>query len=501
MFHGEAAELTFEPFGSYVYMVINSCAQQFGTMWSETNNIGWWADKDVSFCVPVKVYQQNGNRRQLISLATIVPFAYANSSRAVITDREVNGRNAAKAIITCPPDAWLGPRGPASSRKMLELQTQVFPALNAGQRSEMRTLIELEVQDSDEVGETSQRMMRTRARITGERWGKVLAYEGERLRRISKTKECMQTSALALELMTRENAFNVIYLKQYRDADDPDLFCYQAYINAVRHVHSVMEAQDLTDNVIIRLHKYPDHNIQGALGLKCQRMDSMGDSVVFVLEPSRPFWMRVQLNEELSQVLCSRTNIDELGDRDGVWRTDHPWFRRRNPPGWVTKNEKDEPFFRGNGRTSTGPNLWKHIQDTLNGTNYEKGSVWPSKTQASAEAWLRDALLSELKAMAVSRLKSKRPTSRLSKPTKTELVNANWRLVPMAQAKSTGDLFWFVEELHYALETKGAGRRNDNNRRRFTRRQAGSLVDRLEDVKAVIDSLLYEGAKALGDAS
>ena len=71
----------------------------------------------------------------------------------------------------------------------------------------------------------------------------------------------------------------------------------------------------------------------------------------------------------------------------------------------------------------------------------------------------------------------------------------------MAQAKSTGDLFWFVEELHYALETKGAGRRNDNNLRRFTRRQAGSLVDRLEDVKAVIDSLLYEGAKALGDAS
>jgi hypothetical protein len=493
---GEAPKLVFEPFGSYVYMVINSSDQQFGTMWSETNNIGWWADKDVSFCVPVKVYQESEDGRQLISLAAIVPFAYANSSRAVITDREVNGRNAAKAIITCPPDAWLGPRGPASSRKMLELETQVFPALNVGQKSELRTLIELEVQDPEDDSGISQRMLRTRARITGERWGKVLEYEAKRLRRIAETDQCRDATALALELMTRENAFNVIYLKQYRDAEEPDLFCYQAYINAVRQVHSVMEAQDITDNVVIRLHKYPDHNIQGALGLKCKRMDSKGESVVFVLEPSRPFWMRVQLNEELSQVLCSRTNIDGMRDKDIVWRTDHPWFRRQNPRGWRTKDEKDEPFFRGNGRTSTGPKLWESVRDSLKGRSYEKGSVWPNKTQASAEAWLRGALLSELepRVMAVQQLKSDKVISKLSKETRKQLDNAGFNLLAIAQAKSTTDLFWFVEELHYAFKRGVPALRNADKFRRFTRQEARSIIAGLEDVKALIDLLLYEGA-------
>jgi hypothetical protein len=488
---GEAMKLTFEPFGSYAYMVVKSCQQQLGTMWSETNNIGWWADKDVAFYVPVKVYQQRRNGRQLISLAVIAPFAYANSGRAVITDREVNGRNAAKAVITCPPDAWLGPRGPASCRKMLELQTQVFPALNVGQKSEMRTLIELEALEDPQI-DTSHLLVHTLDRIAGERWGKVLEYESERVRRISQTDECQRARALALELMTTQNAFNVIYLKQYRDAVDPNVFCYQAYVNSVRQVQSVVEIQDIYDPVTIRLHKYPDHDIRKALGLKCQRMDSKGDSVVFVLEPQRPFWLRLQLNEELSRVLCSRTNRDGTSN-DGVWKTDHPWFRDQNPREFVPTNERNEPYFRGNARTATGPKIWDAIRHSFKGDSNED-SLWASTTQASSEAWLRTGLEEELESMSLRRLRAEK--ARLSNKTRTELENAHWRLEVLAEAKSTEELYWFVEELHYALQTKGPGLKKRNPHRRFTRQEARSAIDRLEDVKALIDLLLYEGAKA-----
>jgi len=454
---GQAAELQFEPFGSYVYMVINTCDQQFGTMWSETNNIGWWADKDVSFCVPVKVYQKEGNNgKRLISLAMIAPFAYANSTRAVITDREVNGRNTARSVITCPPDAWLGPRGPASARKMLSMETQVFPALNLSQKSEMRTLLEITEQDaSEEVARTSDRMTRTEGRLIGETWEVRRGEEGDRLAKIGGSLACQVSRMLALELMTQQNAFNFIYLKQYRGAEDPNSFCYQAYVNAVRTVHSVLEMQEILDPVLIRLHKYPDHNIRDALGLECLRMNSEGDSVVFVLEPISPFWMRLQINEELSNVLCSRSRSGK-----GEWKTDHAWFRTSDLKTWEEMSDDEQPYFQTPGRTAVGPGLLIYL-DGCGSQREDDDSAWDDQTKASADIWLRKSLMLDLNKIIenVKRLwkqnSGKTPSTvskRLSKGTREEVTSADWNLASLAASKSTGKLYWFVEELDFALE-------------------------------------------------
>src|SRR5690606_16268658 len=86
--------LRFETFGSYVYLLVSVQGGQIGVMWSEANNIGWWADKEVSFAVPVKCFRRSGSGDgpELISLGLVSPFVFGNSGRAVITDREVNGR-------------------------------------------------------------------------------------------------------------------------------------------------------------------------------------------------------------------------------------------------------------------------------------------------------------------------------------------------------------------------------------------------------------------------
>jgi hypothetical protein len=198
--------------------------------------------------------------------------------------------------------------------------------------------------------------------------------------------------------------------------------------------------------------------------------------------------MRLQVNEELSQVLCSRANTRK--SKEIQWCSDHPWFRKKART-W--DEEKDEPYFRGYGRTATGPRLWTEIRNSLGSGSYEKDSVWADKTQASSEAWLRSSLFQELKGVTISQLLEKR--ARLSEETKKELENANWGLIELAEAKSTDDLYWFVEELNYALERKGSGLENDDHSRRFTREEARSSVECLEDVKAVIDFLLFEGAR------
>jgi hypothetical protein len=43
-------------------------------------------------------------------------------------------------------------------------------------------------------------------------------------------------------------------------------------------------------------------------------------------------------------------------------------------------------------------------------------------------------------------------SKRLSKGTREEVTSADWNLASLAASKSTGKLYWFVEELDFALE-------------------------------------------------
>jgi hypothetical protein len=76
-------DLYFKTFGSYVYLIVSACGDQGGAMWSDSNNIGSWVEREVIFCIPVKWYDRKG----LISVGIIEPLVYANNDRAVTTDR------------------------------------------------------------------------------------------------------------------------------------------------------------------------------------------------------------------------------------------------------------------------------------------------------------------------------------------------------------------------------------------------------------------------------
>jgi len=224
----------FKTFGSYVYLMVSVCGDQSGAMWSDSNNIGCWAEREVTFCIPVKWYHGGDDGDKLISAGMIEPFVYANNGRAVTTDREVNGRPSVKAAIDSPKDAWLSPTGPGEHRQLLHMQIEMFPALGLSQKARPGTLLEIDERDvlpeSDEVGWR---------RVT-ETWGPELLadlWRKTNLASDSRTKKQMQdANTLALEILAHGEPINRISLKQYRDAQDVETACYQALVNTPRSI-------------------------------------------------------------------------------------------------------------------------------------------------------------------------------------------------------------------------------------------------------------------------
>jgi hypothetical protein len=432
--------LRFEPFGDYVYLLVNVTGDQLGTMWSSTNDIGWWAEREVSFYVPVKWFRDG----VLVSTAMVAPFVYANNGRAVITDREVNGRPSVVATIESPRDAWLDSSGPAQARKYLHLETEAFPALHLGQKSERCTLIDIDEHDvlpyNDDVG----------WRVIAEGWGETLVDDLKR-----KTAEhrleadaVRDGKALALELLAHGAPFNSIHIKQYRDAADTDRACYQAAIHIERSITGIYDIREIENKVHVRIHRLSGHPIVETLGLKVKSVDAGGGRIVDNLQPIRPFWMRVSLREKLGSVLA--------------WRSIDPRWQVAPVAAAAT------PFFQRPGETRVGASL------------AQPGLLWQGLRDA-ANDWLREALAAQL-----GRIRVTASTSAGAGAGDGEMID---RLLSMPSV----DAFCDFASLDQQIALVQAWHlRHPAHLQRLTHARAGEAITALDDVQLVIESILSD---------
>ena len=361
----EATGMRFESFGSYVYLMVTVCEDQLGTMWSSTNNIGWWAEREVAFCVPVKWRDQDG----LVSVGMLCPFVYSSNGRAVITDREVNGRPSVAATIDSPADVWLTRSGPVAERRLLHLETEVFPALNLGQQAQWRTLIDID--EADVLPYNAD----VAWRLVAQNWGEELVQDLKRktYAQTVQQQEVQDAKAMALEILAHGKPVNWIILKQYRDAGDIGRACYQAAVHTTRAITRVYDIREIEERVHVRLHQYSGHPIVEALGLKVKSVDSTAGSVVQNIQPLRPFWMRVSVREDLGTVIGWRS-----GDEN--WTITHPWLgveRETSEPAQKT------PYFRTPGDTYVSP------------TEFQGWSN-PQRLKVKSTEWLRNSVRHQL---------------------------------------------------------------------------------------------------------
>jgi len=327
----------------------------YGKMSTESENLGWIAQHEVLFSVPVEWYVQNPETGKLEfkDWALVCPYVFVDNDQSLQTGREVFGWTKARSWLQPMTTSWT--TDPRMPRQLLTLRTEMFPKLYDGQTQEPRTLIEI-VQDAppslfrnplarndafNPLWSIPQAMRQSYSLMLGAFEAAaglpILGYQrsrdvtssGRMLRKAMQTYRgllpWMSARPNTMEqahALSRSNAaspyVNNVTLKQFRDAQEPELACYQALVNskiAVENYHdggllggpSVLMG-DLTGGYRIRVHDYAEQPIVSTLGLEVAGTESAGqDHKVDTLTPVLPFWMSCDLRYDLGERLCWRT--------------------------------------------------------------------------------------------------------------------------------------------------------------------------------------------------
>jgi hypothetical protein len=193
----DASPYRFEPWGNYVYMVITV----YGGVASESADFGNWASQQVDFAVPVRWFDKQDN--SLISVGFVSPFTFMDSDIGTSTAREVNGWTAREAEITAEAVSFLATESVFTSVLPLTvIRTKVLPALNLGQKTELRTIMEVV------SGNPS-----TNNPTIADTWGRPLKMELEQWANLEDSNEFASLRALHLEVLANRAPINQFSLK------------------------------------------------------------------------------------------------------------------------------------------------------------------------------------------------------------------------------------------------------------------------------------------------
>ena len=281
-----------EVWGDRVFMIITN----YDEMWSESDNIGRWAHREVRFAVPVRwyktVYDDDGNRtRELVSAGTVSPFVYADRDTAMNTMREVYGVPAFTADIKAPADTWMDVSGPCAARNLVELSTDVLPGVFTGERMEVRKLLEVYQGEclpfADQEGWS---------KIVSN-WAGPLIQDLQEKARVTEDhpKQLKRLKAAALAMLTNKLELNDFSLKQFRDAEDIHMACYQALVEVGSCIKHTWDLEEIEAPVHVAIHRYPTQPLVELLGLQVKWLATDQHPIVAHLEAVRPFWMKASV--------------------------------------------------------------------------------------------------------------------------------------------------------------------------------------------------------------
>jgi hypothetical protein len=357
----------FEAYGRYVYMVVNS----FGHMYSESNDVGRWADKTVEFLVPV--LWRDGKDGQLITVGSFCPFIFNSSAIGVTTGREVYGWPVAEAQIMSPRNVWLEDEGPiADVKPCLDVKALVYPALGVGQESEWRTLIE--VDDGNLVDEHDHETWRAIA----DDWGRKIKSDVSRMAQaVSDDAEgFLDLKTLALDILGNGEGFNRFSFKEFRDAKLTDRACYQALVRRRTIVERIHDLREMEDRAHVKLHFYPTHPIVEQLGLVVQSSYVAETGRVDCLQPSRQFYIKADIRTEMPENICTRS----LSGRWKVPKRAPGYFQEEKP----VRVGRDLARYVVDPEADIGPHPFQPGDDNPRRLRH-KCKLWRDHTRGSAE--------------------------------------------------------------------------------------------------------------------
>lgn len=304
------------------------------------HNMGWLSQHEIVFEVPLEWYAVENGRLVFKDWAVFAPFIYVDNPLSIEGGREVYGWP--KAAVQLLPVASAG--APAS--RFFAVGIPEGAARSGGR---LRTLLELEREPG--VGDSLSAISPALARSASALWGPLEALSGAPVFGYEQPRDVRNLLAMArrglsyagsllpglllrrpevaargpIDLDSPFFSLNCITLKQFRDAQEPELACYQALVrskmvgarfNDGGPLFGLLPA-DLTGGISVRLHRLADQPIVESLGLEVIEETAHGDAPVATLRPAFPYWLNVDLGYSSGEVLSWRT-------AHGSWRFSKP---------------------------------------------------------------------------------------------------------------------------------------------------------------------------------
>jgi hypothetical protein len=318
---------------AYVYLTASS----FGNVISETDNVGDWAQYELTFMIPVKwqrmriddpTLQSAGSGEwETIGVGLVPAFTLADNCITAISRLEIQGIASTTANFVRPESVWLGEEDQGSPRQtLLRVDVELLTALGAGQQAVFQPVIEIVKNDpSRGLGNAPDRPGR---------WAEDLRHELGQKKAVKQQYflEMKVARSLALELLGNHTPFSIYTLKQFRDVTDPNKACYQSIVRVPRVLSEVFDMREIEDTLTVNLYGYPSMNLVASLGLEATRLDDAAAGIAYSLQALRPFYIRTTLAEPLGERM--------------IWRAGNaPWTLEDDAFNTMLSSDRDAPHF------------------------------------------------------------------------------------------------------------------------------------------------------------
>ncbi|MEZ5332589.1 MAG: hypothetical protein R2991_11175 [Thermoanaerobaculia bacterium] len=323
----------FRPSVPYVLMMVID----YGRMEPEVANVGWVAQNEILFSIPLDWYRVVDGTPVFQDFATVSPYIFVDNDPSQTAGREIYGWQKNRAWLSPGIDTWA--RDPLARRQLLTLSTLTYDRLYSSRRSEPQTLLEIDhdapprvsLVPPDPAGLLNPLALVPRAVLNSLTAVGELADLALGLRWRGFEPDWASLPAKLRRILDSSNPygppqwFNTVNLKQFRDTESPEQACYQALVNSRMRLLRFNRGGMLGDFEIltgdpsggfrIRLHRHPSYPIIETLGLEIEE-EHEGDGVpVATLRPQWPSWCNVDLRYDAGERIAWRT-------RTSRWHTD-----------------------------------------------------------------------------------------------------------------------------------------------------------------------------------
>lgn len=308
----------------YVHLML----LDYGKLAAPATNFGWFSQRELLFSIPLEWYKWVGGRWVFYDWASVTPFVYVDECTSMTIGRTLMGWP--KSMVKLQPalTGWM--KDPDGSKVELALSARRLGSTPAEAKTELpmleihgpsRTNVRLPFDATSPLEPWNAWMVAAKgmAALTLEAmtWARELAWikpqEGSNLE--NNVRRAAKLAGLGAQWLPWSAPFaaNSVNLKQFRLADDPERYAYQAVTNGPIAITAFNRGGSLGNAVggasagyTISLASWPSLPIVDTLGLEAEHVRSPSGPSQALLRPVFPFWYDVDMAYAKTETLAWR---------------------------------------------------------------------------------------------------------------------------------------------------------------------------------------------------